>query len=288
MAISDQQFETWAKQGAVTTSKATGDSIKKAVNSYNKFPDGVTYDVYLQGSYKNKTNIYSESDVDVVVELTSTFYNNLSQEQKTALGLRPADYGFDEFRNDVTRCLSEYYGYQNVNPDNKVVKLAPGSSRRPADILICCSYREYYRVESNTYHKGVYFRTSNTNQICYSFPKIHADNATQKNQSAGGNFKPMVRIFKNIKRTLVDRNELSPKDAPSFFIECFLGNVPDLKFKGTYRDQFLNTHNYLTSNSWDNFVRLNGIRSIWGEDKESWSKELAEKFLYKIAKLYNE
>jgi hypothetical protein len=87
MAITNQQFETWAKQGAIATSKATGESIKRAINSYGGFPDGVTYEVYLQGSYKNNTNSCSESDVDVVVQKTSAFYSNLDQTNEDLLAL---------------------------------------------------------------------------------------------------------------------------------------------------------------------------------------------------------
>ena len=288
MAISDQQFETWAKQGAVATSKATGDSIKRAVSSYDKFPDGVTYDVYLQGSYKNNTNIYSESDVDVVVELTSTFYNNLSREQQAYLRLRSAYYGFIDFRNDVIGCLSDYYGEQNINPDNKVVKLAPNSGRRPADILICCSYREYYRVASNAYHDGVYFRTSRTHQNCYSFPKKHYENAVEKNQDCDGNFKPMVRIFKNINRTLINREEIESKTAPSYFIECLLGNIPTIQFQGTYREMFMNILEYLADNNWDNFKCLNGLRTMWGAGSENWAEEKARRYLVKTVDLWDE
>tara|TARA_R100001143_G_C3361001_1_gene135705 strand:- start:10980 stop:11846 length:867 start_codon:yes stop_codon:yes gene_type:complete len=288
MAISNQQFETWANQGAVASSKATGDSIKRVVSSYDKFPVGVTYDVYLQGSYKNNTNIYSESDVDVVVELTSTFYNNLSQEQQAFLGLRSAYYGFIEFKNDVIRCLSEYYGKQDINPDNKVVKLAPNSGRRPADILICCTYREYYRVESNAYHDGVYFRTSRTHQNCYSFPKKHYENTVGKNQDCNGNFKSMVRIFKNVNRTLVNRGDIIAKTAPSYFIECLLGNISYNQFQGIYSEMFMNILEYLADNNWDEFKCLNGLRSMWGEGSENWTEEKARRYLVKTVDLWDE
>ena len=34
MAIPESQLETWANQGAITTVKATADSVKNALNSY--------------------------------------------------------------------------------------------------------------------------------------------------------------------------------------------------------------------------------------------------------------
>lgn len=287
MAITNQQFETWAKQGAIATSKATGESIKRAINIYDGFPDGVTYDVFLQGSYKNSTNIYSESDVDVVVQKTSAFYNNLEQHQKNTLGLVPNDYGFKNFRTDVIRALGQYYNLEDINPDNKVIKLAPNSIRRPADILVCCSYREYYRVEKDAYHEGVYFRTTQTNETCYSFPKKHYENAVQKNQDCNGNFKSMVRIFKNINRTLVNRGDIEAKTAPSYFIECLLGNISCNQFQGTYSEMFLKILNYLADNNWDDFLCLNGLRSLWGEGNESWTDERARRYLVKTIDLWD-
>ncbi|MGM0587277.1 MAG: hypothetical protein ACQETE_02575 [Bacteroidota bacterium] len=283
MSVTEEQFKTWAKQGAVAGSKATADSIKNAVNSYDGFPDVVTNDVFIQGSYKNSTNIYSESDVDIVAELTSSFVNNLNPSQKDQLGIYSVDYGLSDFRRDVIDCLADYYGLEKLNPDNKVVKLAPSSNRRPADILICTSYREYYKVEKDAYYKGVYFRTTQANKNCYSFPKRHYQNAVDKNQACDGNFKPMVRIFKNLNRILIDQGDIGKKTAPSYFIECFLSNVPDNNYSGSYSDQFINILEYLVNgSSWDDFKCLNGLRSIWGDKKEQWNQDDALNFLRKI------
>jgi hypothetical protein len=48
---------------------------------------GKSYSIFLQGSYGNDTNIYADSDVDVVMRLASTFYHDLddlSEDQKNA------------------------------------------------------------------------------------------------------------------------------------------------------------------------------------------------------------
>ncbi|MBX2888156.1 MAG: hypothetical protein KF829_05845 [Ferruginibacter sp.] len=67
MAISEAQLGTWSHQGSITNSANTGNSVKNAIASYKGFPEEVKFKVYLQGSYKNDTNVYEESDVDVVV-----------------------------------------------------------------------------------------------------------------------------------------------------------------------------------------------------------------------------
>ena len=78
MPIPESQLETWSHQGAVTTAKQTHESIRKALNPHT-WPTGVKYEVYLQGSYKNTTNIRGDSDVDVVAQLNSTFQHDLSE-----------------------------------------------------------------------------------------------------------------------------------------------------------------------------------------------------------------
>jgi len=71
MAIPESQLERWANQGAVATAKLTADSIKRALNSFSGWPNGIKFEVYLQGSYKNNTNIRGDSDVDVVAQLNA-------------------------------------------------------------------------------------------------------------------------------------------------------------------------------------------------------------------------
>lgn len=56
MGIPESQLETWSHQGAVTTARATHESVRNALESYESWPRDVEYEVYLQGSYKNDTN----------------------------------------------------------------------------------------------------------------------------------------------------------------------------------------------------------------------------------------
>ena len=184
MAIPESQLEIWSHQGSITNSANTGNSIKNAIDNYHGFPAGISYNVYLQGSYKNSTNIYGDSDVDVVVELTSSFYNNLTEEQKAYLRLTSASYGYFNFRNDVETCLREYYGSENVVTGNKVFKIKPNSNRLPADVLVCSEYRLYYgSLQDVRYYSGIAFYTRNPQQRIINFPKQHSDNATAKHQS---------------------------------------------------------------------------------------------------------
>lgn len=78
MAIPESQLDTWSHQGSITQSCATYATVKRSNEaSDTKYADK-SYEVFLQGSYGNDTNIYAESDVDVVIRLDSVYYYDTS------------------------------------------------------------------------------------------------------------------------------------------------------------------------------------------------------------------
>jgi len=100
MAISELQLETWSHQGSITQSKNTYATIKSALEDRNSSYSGKSYEVFLHGSYGNDTNIYGESDVDVVIRLDSILRSDLSklpEEEKAAYhkAYDKATYTFD-------------------------------------------------------------------------------------------------------------------------------------------------------------------------------------------------
>lgn len=288
MAISEAQLSTWSHQGSITNSANTGNSIKTALDSYKGFPANISFDVYLQGSYKNDTNVYGESDVDVVVELTSSFYNNLTEDQQKALGFTDAAYGYFDFRNDVEICLRQYYGTGNVQTGNKVFKIPANGNRLDADVLVASTYRLYYNAaQSTAYHPGIAFYPRNTGSRIVNFPKRHSTNATTKHQTTNQWFKPTVRIFKNIRNYLVDNNGFQKSTAPSYFIECMLGNIPTNQFGTNYQTTTANCINYLLQNDISGFTCLNGVRPLWGTTTENWNQTDAMTYLNRIVTLWN-
>lgn len=289
MAISSLQLEKWSHQGSITNSAATANAIKDAINSYQYFPEGISFDVYLSGSYKNDTNIYGESDVDVVVELTSSFFNNLSKEQKRSFNFVTAEYGYYDFKADVIKCLKDYFTPELIEEGKKAVKVYPPyTNRLHADVLICCTYRLYTIVTNvNSFHRGVAFRRSDNNIQIINFPKNHSTNDTLKHQRTSSYFKPTIRIIKNMRSNLIDQGVMDKKLAPSYFIECLLYNVPDSNFNTNYSTSVYNVLNYLHNNSWDNFKCVNGITPLWGTSTETWDQVSARKFLSAVIRKWN-
>ena len=77
--IAESQLDTWAALGPTTQFTDTYNRIRD-----NLLDKGAPYpladtEVFLQGSYKNTTNVYGDSDVDIVLCHNGAFYKDLSR-----------------------------------------------------------------------------------------------------------------------------------------------------------------------------------------------------------------
>jgi len=106
MAISESQLDTWSHQGSIDQSKTTYAAIRNTLEAQDAPYSSHNPTIFLQGSYCNDTNIYAESDVDVVIRLDTCFEHDLSelpQDQKDAFRAAHTDatYTHIEFKRDV-------------------------------------------------------------------------------------------------------------------------------------------------------------------------------------------
>ena len=129
----------------------------------------------------------------------------------------------------------------------KSQKVEASGSRRNADVVVAFEYRHYYEFNSlydERFETGVAFYTSD-NTLIANYPKQHSANLTTKHQATGNNFKPIVRIFKNMRSRLVDNGIIGDGIAPSYFIEGLLYNIPNSCFFGSYENIVLNILRWL-------------------------------------------
>lgn len=295
--IPESQLETWSHQGAVASSSTTYESIRNALTAQTSAIREKGYEVYLQGSYKNSTNIRGDSDVDVAVQLNDTFQydtNSLSPSQSALFQQAypgTAGYTWENFRADVLSALRSYYGYENVTEGNKSLKLRGGPGRLPADVVPCLLYRKYTHFQSlfNENHvEGISFFARNNYQQIINFPKPHYDNGVDKNGllRTNGWYKPAVRIFKNARTYMVDRNLLGSGTVPSYFLECLLFNVPDQKFGISYQETYCNVVNWLNITPLDTFICQNGQIPLFGPSQQQWSTIAAQDFIQALIALW--
>jgi hypothetical protein len=285
MPIPESQLETWSHQGPVTTAKQTHESIRAALKAYN-WPSGVWYEVYLQGSYRNHTNIRGDSDVDVVVQLNSTVFENLPVNLKRQFGFRDASYGWEEFRSDVLTALRNYYGPGRVREGRKSLKVQ--TPYLLADVVVSLQYRKYPdrpRSEAD-FIEGMTFWVPSESRWVINYPKLHYENGAKKNQDTNGWYKPTVRMFKNARTYLVDRGVIPADLAPSYFLECLLYNVPDDKFGTNFQSTFLQVITWLPKADFSRFVCQNEQLPLFGSSPEQWSKDRAYRFLEAMVELW--
>ena len=266
MAIPESQLDTWSHQGSVTQSSETYGRIKRVLDATTTPYAEKDYSIFLQGSYGNDTNIYAESDVDIVIKLGSSFRSDLeslTDWQRLAFNkaFPDATYHYHDFKRDVLAVLTGAYG-SGVQAGSKAIAVPAGGGRRKADVIVAIEYRRYRKFNSTydqNYVEGILFYTSSYEEII-NYPKPHSANLTAKHQATLGWFKPVVRIFKNLRRRLVSDGKLSSGEAPSYYLEGLLYNVPNSLFGGSYADCFCEAINWIQkSNKSDLVLRQRAI-----------------------------
>lgn len=292
MAIPESQLVTWSHQGSITQSSTTYNTIKKALESTGSAYAGKDYTVFLQGSYGNDTNIYSESDVDIVIRLNSCFYHDiesLPDDQRATFKKAHSDttYGYFEFKKDVLALLEDMYG-NSVKPGDKAIKIKASGNRRNADVLVTTEYRRYYKFLSEydkSHEPGICFFRNNT--CIANYPKQHSANCTAKHQATNEWFKPMVRVLKNLRGKLIEDKIIKAGIAPSYYIEGLLYNVPNGKFGKSYDDTFANCINWILEADRSKFLCANEQYYLLHEGSPvTWRDSQCIEFLTAVCDLW--
>ncbi|MGN8064860.1 nucleotidyltransferase domain-containing protein [Ralstonia sp. 22111] len=295
MAIPEDQLNTWARIGAQTTSKDTYATVKLALDAAETGYHEKDYTVFLQGSYGNDTNIWSESDVDVVIRLDSIFTYDLTllpQEQKQEFqAVHPdAIYTHRDFHKDVLAALRRRFG-DHVVPGAKAVKIESFHDRRKADVLITTQHRRYNRYLSgleSLYECGISFHKSDGTRVI-NYPKQHRENLIAKNQETNEWFKHIVRILKNARQRMVQDGYLDEGAAPSYYIEGLLWNVPVECFGNSYQDSMIKCVNWLLQADRSKFICANKQYMLLdGNPDVTWTAAKCDDFLRGLIKLWKE
>ena len=288
MAIPESQLSRWSDHGAQESSKRTHEAIRRALSVY-QWPHGMTYDFYLQGSYRNDTNIRGDSDVDVVLELTSTFQydaTSLSQsEQGVLASLPPAAYNWNDFRRETLKALEVGFGCEVVAQGNKSIKLKADPPRLAADVVVCLTHRQYNSLDS--YVEGITFWALRDRRWIVNYPKKHYNNGAAKSTRTWDRYKRTVRMFKNARNHLESAGGIGADLAPSYFVECLLYNAPDLAFQPGFQDTYRSIVSWMVQDSLEELVCQNGQQWLFGPSPEQWSVADAKAFASQLVALWN-
>lgn len=289
MAIPKAQLETWSHQGATVGSAQTYNSIQFALAQHT-WPRGMNYDVYLQGSYRNHTNIRADSDVDVVIESSAVCYSNLNEDEKQRLGIGLGSYGYWDFRSEVLTALTSYYDVGMVDASGqKSITIASSGNRLAADVVPCITYQHYQN--DVIVAEGMTFWTLSSNQQIVNYPKLHIANGSAKNHGTNMHYKPAVRMFKNARNRIVASNPLLQGNYPSYFVECLLYNVPDNRFCSGFAQTYFGVVSFLLMQNPQNLADFwcqNGQLPLFGNSSTQWDISQAIDFINRLDLLWEQ
>ncbi|MCY4436193.1 MAG: nucleotidyltransferase [Chloroflexi bacterium] len=288
MAIPKPQLSRWSHHGPQEASIRTHQAIRSALEAHS-WPQGMTYDVYLQGSYKNDTNIRGDSDVDVVVQLTSAFRHDASllsplEQNQLDSTFSTALYDWGDFRRETLKALVNWFDNSLVAQGNKSIKIKANPPRLAADVVVCMEYRRYLNYYS--YVEGITFWALQDKYWIINFPTEHYKNGAAKSVSTFDRYKRTVRMFKNARNFLESNGIINAVLAPSYFIESLLYNAPNATFQYGFQDTYCSIVKWMASTNLNELVCQNGQQYLFGPSPDQWSVAEARAFVNSLVALW--
>lgn len=248
--------------------------------------------ILVQGSYANKTNVPSESDVDVAIVLESSFgmffkngsvieYQHTNQDIVDALTLK-------RFKGEVEQLLRKKFPL-GVTRHNKSIHVRGNTYRVDADVVPCGRY------EGRVYLGGKWWSVSgvriqpDTGTAIINYPEYHIRNGVRRNTESSFAFKKLIRIMKRIRSDMENHGWRSAGNVSSFAIESMLWNVPLAEYTQyptvlwyTFKKaiEWLYLHRLHISS----FVEINGIKNF--DEDDSLRSRKCSQFLESLHQHY--
>ena len=278
MPIPETTLAQWSHHRAGTAFKQAHVPIREALHAYNWPPD-VKYQVFLQGSYKNDTNLGGDSDVDVVVRLVhklSPSVAALSGEQLQGNASHQVAYQrWKSFRDHALKAMRARFG-NAAKSGRKTLKVPKGKLPADADLVVTLGFKQ-----------GIGFYLPDERRWVVSYPEQHHQRGTKKEKAANNRFKRTIRMFKAARNRLVDKGALTKDDAPSYFIECLLYNVPDHLFEEKLAPTYTGILAWLKTAKLRDFQCQNGEVPLFGSGRELWSVKKAQAFVKALQDMWD-
>ena len=278
MPIPESTLSRWSHHQAGMAFKQAHVPIREALDAYKGLSQ-FKYEVFLQGSYKNDTNLGGDSDVDVVIRLASKLKPSvvaLSGEQLQKDGShRFALERWQSFRENAMKAMRARFG-NAVKSGRKTLKLPKGKIPADADLVVTLSHRE-----------GIGFYLPDEGRWVVSFPEQHHQRGLKKEKPTDKQFKRTIRMFKAARNQLVEKGSLTKDDAPSYFIECLLYNVPDTLFAPKLAPTYVAILDWLKTAKLNDFQCQNGLAPVFGRQREQWTVAKAQAFVKAMQALWD-
>lgn len=279
MTIPDSILGPWSHHYSGEASKQTHLSIRNALDNYKRWDKDTKYEVFLQGSYKNDTNLRRDSDVDIVVQLSTRVRPKVASLNGPQLKQNQSHkYSYDKwgsFRSHVLKALKAKYGTKAVTPGRKSLKLEKGGNPAAADVVVTLKFKT-----------GIALYLPDEHRWTVSYPQQHYVRGRKKERATNNRYKRTIRIFKSARNTLVETKAISKATTSSYFIECLLYNVPNGLFKPSFGESYFGIVEYLKTANLKQFECQNGVQHLFGSSKDLWSLDDAQRFIQALGQLW--
>lgn len=191
MAVSEQQLISWSGPIGTSEDQKCKNAISQVTDAIRaKFGNQVT--IFLQGSYRNNTNVRQDSDIDIVVRHDGYYFPDLQRlredQQRIYHANHPSStYSFAEFKNEIQTSLHKIFG--NVERRNKCLFVPGNTNRVNADVVPCFRMKRFAN-ESQIEAEGIQLYADDGTKV-YSFPEQHNANGVAKRTATGQMYKKM-------------------------------------------------------------------------------------------------
>lgn len=290
MKIDENTLESWSTGPSRTETDKYENAltaIRKAIST-DKHLSGLDISVLVQGSYRARTNIRQDSDVDICVRHNGVFFADYPA------GKTDKDFGHDnggmsfyDYKDMIQSALESYFGKGSVARGKKAFDVHSNSYRIDADVIPTFEY-QWYTGELNHdgtphYHSGVAFVPDGGHRII-NWPEQTYNNGTERNLITGRRYKRVVRILKRLRNDMQENKISESFDMASFLVECLVWNAPVEAFG---HDTYTDILRHVIADVW-NAMRDEDSCSEWGEVNElkylfrtaqPWSRQEASLFL---------
>lgn len=223
----ESSFASWAQGPGKTEDERSENAIRavRAALDKSEALQKRNFNVFLQGSYKNRVNVRQNSDVDIGIMCHSTFFYDLPDGMtESQFNISPATYHYSEFKNDVEAALVAHFGRDSVLRGNKAFDIKENSYRVEADVAPFFDHRRYSK--DGRYVEGVEL-LPDAGGVIINWPEQHYENGVEKNATTRRRYKRLVRIVKRLCIEMAENGVAAAGPIPGFLIECLLWNVPN-------------------------------------------------------------
>jgi predicted nucleotidyltransferase len=256
--------------------------VTVAINGWNKFNDS-DISVYAKGSYRNRTNVRMDSDVDIVVELKDCIYYDYFRDVNEAEAIKDTPYQGEwtptKWRQEVTDCLVDAFGSESVDSSGKIaLNVAEVKGSRPSiDVVPSFDYIRYddARRTPSLANNGSCVFPKNGGLKTVNWPQQQYDNGIQKNNLTSKRYKRFVRALKNAENILVKEGIIDV--LPSYFMECLIYNVDNSEFasfrddlQGAFYNVLVDLHTRLLNEQDEPMVEPNELKYLF-RGSQKWS-----------------